>query len=204
MNEGSQNILPIHIHRKRGKLYYNIAAPALNQDLDLDANGVPDLTQNPDFIYIGATDAGYDFTAEPTFYEENVDEEDSPIEVGVESVAAQIAFSALEVLDIEHKADMIPWGTYSTNTVGGVTTKRITAGGDRIILPAMPMAVVSPTKDGGWVGVIIYAGYNSGSHTLQFKKSERSKQDMVIKALNVPTRTDGDKLYREFNIPPPA
>ena len=204
MNEGSQAIQPVHIHRRRGKLYYNIAAPALNQDLKLDANGVPDLVQNPDFIFIGATDAGYDFSAEPTFYEENVDEEDSPIEVGVESVAAQIAFSALEVLDIEHKADMIPWGTYSTNVVGGVTTQRITGGGDRIILPALPVAVVSPTKAGGWVGVIFYAGYNAGSHTLQFKKTERSKQDMVIKALSVPTRTDGDKLYREFAVPPPA
>jgi hypothetical protein len=204
MNPGSEAIQPVHIHRRRGKLYYNIKALALNEDLILDANGVPDALQNPDFIFIGATDAGYDFTAEPTFYEETVDEEDSPIEVGVESVAAQIAFSALEVLDIENKADMIPWGTYSTNTVGGVTTRRITAGGDRVILPALPVAVVSPKKGGGYVGVIFYAAYNSGSHTLQFKKTERSKQDMVIKALSVPGRADGDKLYREFSTPAPA
>jgi hypothetical protein len=204
MNEGLAAVQPVHIHRKSGKLYYNIAAPALNQDLKLDANGVPDSTQNPDFIFIGATEAGYDFTAEPTYYEEVVDEEDSPVEVGIESVSAQIAFSALEVLDIENKADMIPWGTYSENTVSGVTTKRITAGGDRVILPALPMAVVSRTKAGGYVGVIFYAGYNGGSHTLQFKKTERSKQDMVIKALNVPSRTEGDRLYREFSVPPPA
>src|SRR5687767_7051375 len=99
MNPGAEAVQATHIHRKRGKLYYNIKNLALNEDLILDENGVPDETQNPDFIFIGATDAGYDFTAEPTFYEETVDEEDSPIEVGIESVAAQIAFSALEVLD---------------------------------------------------------------------------------------------------------
>lgn len=204
MNVGAGAIQPVHIHRKHGKFFYNIANLALNQDLILDANGNPDADQNPDYIFVGATDAGYEFTAEPTYYEEMVDEEDSPVEVGIESVAAQISFSALEVLDIENKADLIPFGTYSTNTVGGVVAKRISAGGDRIILPAMPCCVVSPKKNGGFVGVIFFAGYNSGSHTMQFKKTERSKMDMVVKALNVPSRPDGERLYREFVLPPPA
>jgi len=197
-------IQPVYIHRKHGKLYYDIAALTLSQDLLLDANGVPDPVQNPNAIFIGSTDAGYEFTAEPSFYEEMVDEEDSPIEVGVESIAAQVSFSALEVTDLERIADMIPFATYSTNVVGGVTTERITAGGDRIILPARPVAVVSPLKGGGYIGVIIYAGYNSAAHMLQFKKGERSKQDMVVKALSVPGRAESDRLYREFKVVPAA
>jgi hypothetical protein len=74
-------IQPVFLHRKHGKFYYDIALPSLTQDLKVDVNGIPDAIQNPNAVFIGATDAGYTYTAEPTFYEEEVDEEDAPIEV---------------------------------------------------------------------------------------------------------------------------
>jgi hypothetical protein len=197
-------IQPAYLHRKQGKLYYDIALPTLSQDLALDANGVPDPTQNPNAVFIGATDAGYEFSAEPTFYEEMVDEEDSAIEVGVESIAAQISFRALEVTDFERIAEMVPHGTYSENVVSTTTTQRITGGGDRLILPARPVAVVSPMKGGGFIGVILYAAYNSSPHALQFKRTERAGMDMVIKGLAVPGRTAGDTVYRTFKVLPAA
>jgi len=197
-------IQPAHLHRRHGKFYFNLALLASNVDLLLDSAGVPDATQNPNAFFVGATDGGYEFSAEPTFYEEVVDEEDSPIEVGIESIAAQISFRALQVLDLETISEFVPFGTYSTNTVSGIVTERITAGGDRLMLPAAPCAVVSPAKDGSFIGVYFYAGYNSGAHMMQFKKTDRSGMDMVVKALSVPGRADGDRLYRVFRKPAPA
>lgn len=196
---------PAYLHRRHGKLFYNVAALALTVDYIIDANGAPDATQNPDAVFVGSTDAGYEFVAEPEFYEELIDEEDAPVEVGGFIKSAQISFAALEVTDLERVADLLPFGNYSENTVSTVVTQRITAGSSgQIILPAAPVMVVSKAKDGSWIGVVLYAAYNAGNHTLQFKKGERSKQDMVIKALNVPGRAESDRLYREFRTPKPA
>lgn len=190
------------LHRKHGKLYYDIADLDFDEDLILDADGVPDVTQNPNAVFIGATDAGYDFTAEPTIFEEFVDEEEAAIDAGVDSINAQISFDALEVLDIERLAALQPGATYSENTVGAVTAKRVTGGGSRVALPARPVAVISKEKGGGFIGVILYKAYNSGSHQIQFKKLERAKQSMVIKGLSVPARDDGDRIYRIFQLAP--
>lgn len=190
-------IEPQYIHRKHGKLWGGISQDiALNEDILLDANGVPDPVQNPDAFFIGATDTGYEFSAEPTVVEETVDEEDGPIDVGVDSIAAQISFDALEVVDLEKMAALMPHANYSENTVGGVTHKRVTGGGTRIELPTQAVIVISPEKTGGFIYAMLYRGYNSAAHSLQFKKTDRSKQNMVIKGLSDSTRADGDRIYR--------
>jgi hypothetical protein len=189
------------LHRKHGKLYYDIKLLDFDEDLIVDGDGVPDETQNPDAVFIGATDAGYDFTAEPTIFEEFVDEEEAAIDAGVDAIAAQIAFDALEVLDLERLAALQPGATYSENTVGDVTAKRVTGGGSRVSLPSKPVVVISKEKGGGFIGAMLYSGYNAGSHQLQFKKLERAKQSMVIKGLSVSDREDGDRIYRIFSLP---
>lgn len=190
-------ISPSKIHRKHGKLYYNIKELAFDEDLILDANGVPDETQNPDAVFIGATDAGYEFSAEPTFFEELVDEEDAPVDRGVDSVTPQISFDALEVLAFDKMSALIPFARFSTGDLGH---QRITGGGDRVALPAKPVVVISRERTGGFVYAMLYAGYNSSAHTLQFKKTDRSKQNMVIKGLAVPGREDGDRSYRTARV----
>jgi hypothetical protein len=190
-----------YLHRKHGKLYYDIKDLDFDEDPIVDEDGVPNGTQNPDVVFIGATDAGYDFSATPTVFEEEVDEEDAAISAEVDKIDAQITFDALEVLDIERIAALQPGATYSENTVGDVTAKRVTGGGSRVALPAKSIMVISKEKSGGFVGAILYSGYNSGSHQLQFKKLERAKQSMVIKGLSVPAREDGDRIYRIFSLP---
>jgi hypothetical protein len=188
---------PQFIHRKHGKLWGGMSPDIdLSEDVLMDANGVPDPVQNPDAFFIGATDAGYEFSAEPTVAEETVDEEDGPIEVSVDSIAAQIAFDALEVVDLEKMAALMPHANYSENTVAGQTHKRVTGGGTRFELPTQPVIVISPEKTGGYIYAMLYRGYNSAAHTLQFKKTERSKQNMVIKGLSDSARADGDRIYR--------
>src|ERR1051326_6175231 len=81
---------PQKFHRKHGKLYYNIKSLDFDEDLIVDENGVPDVTQNPDAVFIGATDAGYDFTAEPPIVEETYDEIDALFDVSVDGWNAQI------------------------------------------------------------------------------------------------------------------
>src|ERR1041385_1084589 len=95
---------PQKFHRKHGKLYYNIKSLDFDEDLIVDSDGVPDATQNPNAVFIGATDAGYTFSAEPTIVEEIYDEIDAPYEVGVDGWNAHIDFDALEVVDIERVA----------------------------------------------------------------------------------------------------
>lgn len=188
---------PSYFHRKYGKLFYDISPDiAFDEDLLIDDNGAPDETQNPDAVFIGATDQGYEFNAEPTIVEEEIDEAETPIDVQVEKVDPQISFDALEVTDLERQAALIPFANYSENTVAGETHKRITAGGLSFALPTRPVAVISPEKTGGYMYVILWSGYNSGSHQLQFKRRERSKQSYVIKGLSVASRDDGDRVYR--------
>src|SRR5689334_22236723 len=98
----------VKFHRKHGKLYYNIKALAFDEDLIVDANGVPDATQNPSAVFIGGTDAGYSFLAEPTIAEDTYDEVDAPYDAGVDSWNAHIDFDALEVVDIEKMAALQP------------------------------------------------------------------------------------------------
>lgn len=190
----------VRFHRKHGKLYYNIKALAFDEDLIVDENGVPDATQNPNAVFIGGTDAGYTFLAEPTVVEEIYDEVDAPYEVGVDGWNAHIDFDALEVVDIEKMAALQPGVEYSENTDSGVTTKRITAGGSRVSLTSAPVAVISKEKSGGFIGAVLYKAYNSAAYSLQFKKTERSKQSMVIKGLSDDTRQDGDQVWRSFVI----
>jgi hypothetical protein len=191
---------PQKFHRKHGKLYYNIKSLDFDEDLIVDENGVPDVTQNPDAVFIGATDAGYDFTAEPTIVEETYDEIDAPFDVSVDGWNAQIAFDALEVVDIERFAALQPGVEYSENTVTGTTTKRVTAGGSRVSLSPAPVVVISKEKSGGYIGAILHKGYNSTPYKLVFKKTERAKQNMVIKGLADDTRDDGDQVWRSFVI----
>jgi putative Ig domain-containing protein len=190
----------VKFHRKHGKLYYNIKSLAFDEDLIVDENGVPDATQNPDAVFIGGTDAGYTFLAEPTIVEETYDEVDAPYDVGVDAWNAHIDFDALEVVDIEKMAALQPGVQYSENTDAGVTTKRVTAGGSRVSLAPAPVAVISKEKSGGYIGAVLYKAYNSASYSLQFKKTERSKQPMVIKGLSDDTRQDGDQIWRSFVI----
>lgn len=186
-----------YLHRKYGKLFYDInPSLALADDPIITAVGAPDDTQNPNAIFIGATDAGYEFSAEGTIVEEEIDEADSPIAIGVDSIAAQISFDALEVTDIERMAALVPFATYSANTVASVTNRRATGGGSRITLPSKPVMVISPEKSGGFAYAILWAAYNSGAHQLQFKRKDRSKQSMVLKGLAVASRADGDRIYR--------
>src|SRR5690349_2347620 len=124
---GTANTLKFH--RKHGKLYYNIKALAFDEDLIVDENGVPDQDQNPDAVFIGATDAGYTFTAEPNIVRETYDEIDADYDVGVDGWNAHIDFDALEIVDVEKMSALQPGVQYLENTVDGITTKRITAGG---------------------------------------------------------------------------
>ena len=184
-----------YLHRKWGKLFYNISdAIALDEDLIIDDTGAPDEAQNPDAVFIGATDAGYEFSAEPTIVEEEIDESETPIEVAIETIVASITFDSLEVTDLERQSALIPFATYDPPGTPG--DERIRVGGGRLILPTKPVCVISQEKNGGWMYVILWAGYNSGPHQLQFKRKERSKQNMVIKGLSVATREEGDRLYR--------
>lgn len=188
-------------HRKHGKLYYGIKSLDFDEDLIVDEDGVPDATQNPNAVFIGGTDAGYTFTAEPTIVEEIYDEIDAPYDVAVDGWNAHIDFDALEVLDIEKLAALQPGVEYSENTVSGSTAKRVSAGGSRVSLSAGPVVVISKEKGGGFIGAILHKAYNSGPYTLIFKKTERAKQSMVIKGLADDTRDDGDQVWRSFELP---
>jgi len=190
----------VKFHRKHGKAYYNIKALAFDEDLIVDANGVPDATQNPDAVFFGGTDAGYTFLAEPTIVQEIYDEIDAPYEAGVDAWNAHVDFDALEVVDIEKMAALQPGVEYSENTDAGITTKRVTAGGSRVSLAPAPVAVISKEKGGGYIGAILYKAYNNAAYTLQFKKTERAKQSMVITGLADDTRQDGDQIWRTFVI----
>lgn len=185
-----------NFHKKFGKLFYDIS-PDIDQDEDLIiVDGAPDATQNPNAVFIGATDQGYEFSSEPTVVEEEIDESDTPVEVNVDSLAAQISFDSLEVTDLERQAALLPAGNFSENTVAGLTHLRITGGGTSLSLPTRPVAVISPEKTGGYMYAILWAAYNSAAHQMQFKRRERSKQNMVLKGLAVAERDDGDRVYR--------
>lgn len=190
----------VRFHRKHGKLYYNIKALAFDEDLIVDGNGVPDATQNPNAVFIGGTDAGYTFLAEPTIVGETYDEIDADYDVGVDGWNAHIDFDALEVVDIEKMSALQPGVEYSENTDAGVTTKRVTAGGSRVSLAPAPVAVISKEKGGGFIGAVLYKAYNNAAYSLQFKKTERAKQPMVITGLSDDTRNDGDQIWRSFVI----
>jgi len=190
----------VKFHRKHGKLYYNIKSLAFDEDLIVDENGVPDASQNPNAVFIGGTDAGYTFLAEPTIVEDTYDEVDAAYDVGVDAWNAHIDFDALEVVDIEKMAALQPGVEYSENTDAGITTKRITAGGSRVSLAPAAVAVISKEKGGGFIGAVLYKAYNSAPYSLQFKKTERAKQGMVIKGLSDDTRNDGDQVWRSFVI----
>lgn len=190
----------VRFHRKNGKLYYNIAPLDFDEDLILDENGVPDATQNPNAVYIGGTDAGYTFLAEPTIARDTYDEIDADYDVGVDGWNAHIDFDALEVVDIEKMTALQPGVQYSENDVAGTITKRVTAGGSRVALAPAPVAVISKEKSGGYIGAILHKAYNSAPYSLQFKKTERAKQSMVITGLADDTRDDGDQVWRAFVI----
>jgi hypothetical protein len=191
---------PRKFHRKHGKLYGGLKKLAFNEDLIVDENGVPDATQNPDAFFIGATDAGYDFKATPNIVLEEVDEAQAALSTQVDSWDATISFKALQVLDLELFSKLQPGTTYSENTVAGVTTRRISAGGSAVDLDPLPVAVISKEKNGGFVGAMLHLAYNSGDYSLQFKKTERSGQDMVIKGLADESRDDDDQIWRSFVI----
>ncbi len=190
----------VSFHRKHGKAYYNVKALDFDEDLIVDANGVPDPTQNPNAVFFGGTDAGYTFTAEPTITRETYDEIDADYDAGVDGWNAHIDFEALEVVNIEKMAALQPGTQFSENTVAGVTTKRVTAGGSRVSLAPAPVVVISKEKSGGFIGAYLPKAYNNANYTLQFKKTERAKQPMVITGLADDTRQDGDQVWRAFVI----
>ena len=93
-----------------GKLFYNISdAIALDEDLIIDGVGAPDARVRTLTQCSSGTDAGYEFSAEPTIIEEEIDESRHRSRCAIETIVAQISFDSLEVTDLERQSALIPF-----------------------------------------------------------------------------------------------
>lgn len=183
-----------------GKFYVDLGGAngawdgAAGVRLILDADGTPDLTQNPNARHVGWTDAGWTFSVKPTFTNFFADESPDPIISRVTAQEAIISGSLLQVMDMDLAEVLNP--TMTRSDVMG--SEGVTIGN------ASPqytsVALIWPFEDDPTrFGVVhLYKAFNDAGLAGNITSKDVSKSPVAFRGLAVATRAQTDRVGRYF------
>lgn len=185
-----------------GKFYGNLGGTT-NAEWDLGsgvrlllaADGQPNATQNPNYVHLGMTEGGEEWSVKPTKTDFFADEFNNPITSRITAEEIVISGSLLQISDMAVQAIMNPTATRSD--VGG--SEGLTFGGASAIV-YRSFAVIWPIEGDPTKFTVfhIYKGYNDQGMAAQVTSKKLGTSPFAVRGYAITTRTAGDQAARFF------
>lgn len=184
------------IQKKAGKLWFNLAIPAVGSETTIGADGTPDAVENPNAKWVGETDQGIETSVTKEITQEVVDDYKQPLDTTVEQVGMALrAALVVKTLDID-VLEMATSGVGKKQTVSGKT--KITYGEQDITYTCA--AVIYPTAADStkFACFQIYSGYNTAPVDRQVSRQNRMVLPIEIIGLAIQARPAEDRIGQEW------
>ena len=185
-----------------GKVYGNLGGTnnaawdlAAGVRLLLHTDGTPNITQNPNAVHLGMTEAGSAYSVKPTKQDFSADEFVNPIYSRITAEEIAITGSLLQISDMAVQQIMNPTSTRAD--VGGA--ERLTFGGLGTIT-FRSFAIVWPVvNDTTKFHVFhIYNGFNDLGMAADITSKKLGASPFAIHGYAITTRTAGDQTAEFF------
>lgn len=185
-----------------GKVYGNLGGTT-NQPWDiasagrllLATDGQPNATQNPNYVHLGMTEGGEEWSVKANKTDFFADEFTDPIASRVTGHEVILSGSLLQISDMAVQAIMNP--TATRNDLTG--TEGITWGGlDEIEYRSFAVIWAQEGSSTLFNVFHIYKGYNDQGMAAQVTSKKLGASPFAIRGYAMPTRTAGDYTARFF------
>lgn len=192
------NLLSSAVAIGPGKLYLNVIGGSdlpVGGRLLLGTDGSPLVSQNPNALHAGYTEAGTEMSLSTTFTHFRADESNFPIVSRVTAEEASIKGSALQVLDFPLQAYLNPLGT--RRTVGA--SDGITFGGLNAF-SYISVAIIFPLEGAPTLfGVFhLYKAVNNAAMAAKVTSKALGAIPFFFEGHAVSTRAAGDQVGQLF------
>lgn len=182
------------IQKKPGKFYVNLAIPAVTAEMTVGAGGVPDATQNPNALYLGETDGGFQWNIEKEVSEEFVDEQSAPVESIVSQVSLKIS-GDLVYKTLDHDVLAVVSSGLGTVEVAG---QKITYGATDVDYTCGALIFELADAPGEYGYVMGYRMFNTAPINRAVSRQNRMVLPVEFSGLAIPGRIATDSIGHEW------
>jgi hypothetical protein len=188
------NQVVTNIFKGPGKLWANLAIPAVGSDLVLHSDGTPESVANPNAIQVGLTKAGTTVTVKYSQIASEADELAAPYRrlIDVEEMAFEGEW--LQLLDEVILKIMMPNATYSAPS----GKKRFAVGGlSAIPSAARPsIALITPRYDDPTKFIVahMFEGLNTAGLEALITRKQDASSKFKFEAQSIPSRAAGEQI----------
>lgn len=161
----------------------------------LATDGQPNATQNPNYVHLGMTEGGEEWSVKPTKTDFFADEFPDPIASRITAEELVLSGALLQISDMAVQAIMNPTATRSDLT----GTEGLTWGGASTIV-YRSFAVIWPVEGSTTLFQVfhIYKGFNDQGMAAQITSKKLGSSPFAIRGYAITTRTAGDYTARFF------